>query len=194
MLARSARSAPLLGICLAAALVLGCALSRSAGAQSAATELPPDDRAPLEWAREEPYVLVVHRSCRTMNLYRYGEWVRRYDKLSFGPMSGAKVEEGDRRTPRGLYMIVGKRHHPRWARFMLLDYPTPQDRRRHQVALAAGRAGGSPGGQVGIHGSDKPRLNELGIDWTFGCVSMSNEDVIDLYDQVEDGTLVLIDD
>jgi murein L,D-transpeptidase YafK len=162
------------------------------GAPSAAPV--PDDRAPLEWARSESYVVVVRRSCRTLSVYRHGEWVRTYEHVSFGREKGPKVYEGDLRTPSGLYEIVGRREHPRWQRFLLLDYPNLKDRDVHRAAFQSGRAPPSAGGQVGIHGTDKPRFNELGIDWTFGCISLLSPDVRDLYDLVPDGTLVLIED
>ena len=42
--------------------------------------------------------------------------------------------------------------------------------------------------------ADEPRLNDAGVDWTLGCISLLNPDVRDLYDLVPDGTLVLIED
>jgi murein L,D-transpeptidase YafK len=155
---------------------------------------PRDDRAPLEWARSEPWVVVVRRSCRTLAVYHHGKWVRTFDKVSFGRVPGVKVHEGDRRTPNGLYRIVGKRPHARWSRFLLLDYPNLSDRDDHRRALAEGLAAAGPGGEIGIHGTDKQRFNELGIDWTFGCVALMNEDVVELDDTVPTGTLVLIED
>lgn len=154
-----------------------------------------DDRATLEWARTEPSLVVVRRSCRTLTVYRYGEWVRTYGRVSLGREPGVKVYEGDRRTPDGLYRIVGKRPHSRWSRFMLLDYPNLKDREIHRLELALGNISAkSPGGEVGIHGTDKERMNRHGVDWTFGCVSLMNEDVNDLYELVREGTLVLIED
>jgi murein L,D-transpeptidase YafK len=184
------------GILVFAALQ-GCSSQRAAPVEIAApqpTPPLPDDRAPLEWARDEPYFIVVSRSCRTLTLYRWGQWLQTYDHLAFGANDGDKLYEGDRRTPRGLYMIVGKRHHPRWSRFMLLDYPNTRDLAAWKKAVEQDRVSGGPGGEVGIHGTDKPRFNELGIDWTYGCISMRSEDVRELYDVVPDGTLVLIGD
>jgi lipoprotein-anchoring transpeptidase ErfK/SrfK len=51
-----------------------------------------------------------------------------------------------------------------------------------------------PGGMVGIHGSDSEILNQLGVNWTFGCVSLANHDVEKLYAEVSEGTPVLIRD
>jgi murein L,D-transpeptidase YafK len=178
-----------------AALVLfGCVAQHPATPSAPSAPPVADDRAPLDWARSEPYVVVVRRSCRTLSVYRHGEWVRTYEHVAFGREKGAKVYEGDLRTPSGLYEIVGRREHPRWQRFLLLDYPNLKDRDVHRAAFQSGLAPPSAGGQVGIHGTDKPRFNELGIDWTFGCISLLSPDVRDLYDLVPDGTLVLIED
>jgi murein L,D-transpeptidase YafK len=114
--------------------------------------------------------------------------------------SGKKLHEGDLRTPTGLYMIVHKRPHWRWEHFLLLDYPNAHDRERYWQALEAGelpREGSGwvgIGGQVGIHGTDKPALNDRNVDWTLGCISLQNRDVADLAAMVPVGTLVLIED
>ncbi|MEW6272893.1 MAG: L,D-transpeptidase [Thermodesulfobacteriota bacterium] len=185
----------LVGALLLLALApLGC--TQTATAPIAAQTAAPvgDDRAPLEWAKEEPYAVVVRRSCRTLSVYQYGQWLRTYHHVAFGRVPGVKLYEGDRRTPNGLYRIVGRREHPRWSRFLLIDYPNLSDIDDHQRALDEGLALGGPGGEIGIHGTDKPDFNQLGIDWTFGCVALMNDDVEELYELVPDGTLVLIED
>lgn len=173
---------------------LACTTTTTSPTSGTLAAPPRDDRSALEWARSEPWVILVRRSCRTLSVYHYGEWQRTFDKIAFGRVPGVKVQEGDRRTPNGFYRIVGKRSHPRWVRFMLLDYPNLSDRDDHRQAMAEGLAAVGPGGEIGIHGSDQERFNELGIDWTFGCVSLMNEDVLELYDLVPAGTLVLIED
>ncbi len=154
----------------------------------------PDDQAPLEWARGEEYFVWIRRSCRTLSIYHRGEWIRTYRHVAFGRAPGAKHARGDKRTPVGLYRIVRRYRHPRWSRFLLLDYPNLNDREDHRRAYAAGRAPPSAGGAIGIHGSDEPILNETGTDWTLGCISLFNRDVEELSDLVPDGTLVLIED
>jgi murein L,D-transpeptidase YafK len=174
----------------------GCWLGRREPAPTPV--IADEDR--LDWASAEPWFIVVRTSCRTLDVYRYGERVRSYTAV-FG-MGGkkGKLHEGDRRTPTGLYAIVGMRRHPRWRRFLLIDYPNLRDVQRHQVAMESGdipilgnRTAGL-GGAVGIHGTDKPWLNRKGVDWTFGCISLWNDDVEDLATLVPVGTLVLIED
>jgi murein L,D-transpeptidase YafK len=156
------------------------------------------DSTELPWAREEQYFIVVRRSCQRLDLFHWGQIVRRYPAV-FGINSrGGKLFEGDLRTPTGFYTIVDKRRHPRWARFLLIDYPNSTDARRYMTALEAGSLPqrgdelAGIGGAIGIHGSDKEALNERGEDWTLGCISLTNDDVRELDALVPVGTPVLI--
>ena len=151
----------------------------------------------LSWAVEEERVLVVDKSCQLLQVYDYGRLVRSYPIVS-ARRDGRKLYEGDKRTPIGLYMIIGKRRHPRWSRFMLLDYPTPSDVARHRHHLKTGQLPGrngslpGPGGEIGLHGTDHAELNKVGVNWTLGCISLSNPDIRELYRTTPEGTLVYI--
>ncbi|HWP64714.1 MAG TPA: L,D-transpeptidase [Candidatus Limnocylindria bacterium] len=162
-----------------------------------AAEPPPPavaDEEVLPWAEKEPIFVVVRQSCRTLDVYRYGKRIRSYPAV-FGQGGTPKLNEGDRRTPIGLYSIIGKRPHPRWGHFFLLDYPSASDVWRHQQAKAMGELDEAAGigGEVGIHGTDKPDKNERGIDWTLGCVSVSNEAIEELDRLLPLGTPVSIE-
>jgi murein L,D-transpeptidase YafK len=160
----------------------------------------PDDDDHLAWAENESYFVVVRKACRTLDVYRFGTRVRSYPAVFGLNGRGSKLYEGDLRTPTGLYMIVDNRPHPRWRRFLLLDYPNVQDLHRYWLAMEAGtlpRGGDGfvgAGGAVGIHGTDKPSLNARGVDWTWGCISLDNDAIEDLAVLVPVGTLVLIED
>lgn len=155
-----------------------------------------DDRA--AWAEQEPTAIVIRRSCRTLDIYEYGRRVRSYPAVFGMNGDGSKLFEGDLRTPIGFYAVVDKRWHPRWRRFLLLDYPNAQDVHRYWLAMEAGdiprRGSGyaDVGGAIGIHGTDKPQLNRRGVDWTFGCISLDNDAVQELAQLVPIGTPVLI--
>lgn len=155
-----------------------------------------DTESVLPWASEEPTVVVVNKACQTLNVYQYGRLTHTYSAV-FGRNPGRKLHQGDRRTPLGLYTIIDKDPHPRWSHFMLLDYPSEEDRRRYREALETGdiakRVGNpGPGGAVGIHGTDRESFNRAGINWTLGCVSLSSKDVKELDRLVSIGTLVYI--
>ena len=146
---------------------------------------------------EEKVFLVVDKGCQLLWVYHYGRLVRSYPIVS-ARRDGPKLYEGDKRTPVGLYMIIGKRPHPRWSRFMLLDYPTSSDVARYRRHLKNGqiprRNGGypGPGGEIGIHGTSYVELNKARVNWTIGCISLLSPDIRELYRTTPDGTLVYI--
>lgn len=152
------------------------------------------DEETLPWAEKEPIFVVVRQSCRTLDVYRYGQRIRSYPAV-FGQGGTPKLKEGDRRTPIGLYSIIAKRPHERWGHFFLLDYPSASDVYRLQQAKAAGdvEATAGAGGSVGIHGTDKPDKNARGIDWTLGCVSVDNDAIEELNRILPLGTPVSIE-
>ncbi len=159
-----------------------------------------DDDDRLEWAAGDEYFVVIRKACRTLDVYHFGNRIRSVPAVFGLAGSGSKLYEGDLRTPSGLYMIIDKRIHPRWRHFLLLDYPNLQDRHRYWLAMEAGRIPergdhyAGLGGAIGIHGTDRPRVNERGEDWTFGCISVGNHDIDDLASLLPVGTLVLIED
>lgn len=152
----------------------------------------------LPWAEEQGEMIVVDKPSRRLVLYRHGAPVKSYPVV-LGRNSGRKRFEGDRRTPSGIYQITDKRPHAKYDRFLAINYPNERDLAEYRAALSRnpapvlGRYKG-PGGLVGIHGSDSEVLNRTGVDWTFGCVSLMNRDVEELYAEVSEGTPVLIRD
>lgn|GEM_PF-5707281 len=151
----------------------------------------------LPWGQEEPVIVIIDKGCQTLSIYNYGKRVRTFP-IVLGRQPGRKLYQGDRRTPNGLYTIIDVDPHPRWRRFMLLDYPSEEDYRRYQQALSTGtipdRENGGPGlgGAVGIHGSDREAFNRAKINWTLGCVSLLNSDLEAFEQMVSLGTLVYI--
>ena len=153
---------------------------------------------PFAWANGAEYAVVVRKEERTLTVYRRTEQVKVYPIVIGIASYGPKVYQGDLRTPEGVYRIASKRPHARWSRFMLLSYPNDQDRNRYAMALSEGRVpiidGHAPGigGAVGIHGTDREDSNARGDDWTFGCISLLNQHIAELYDLIPIGTPVLI--
>jgi murein L,D-transpeptidase YafK len=160
------------------------------------TSAATDDQEHLSWLENEPLFIVVRKGCRTLDVYDHGNRVRSFAAVFGIGGSNDKVYEGDRRTPDGLYAIIEKRPNPRWHWFFLLDYPNRTDYEHYARAVERGDVpeGAGVGGAVGIHGTDKPDLNEHGIDWTWGCVSVDNDAIDDLDEIVPVGTMVLIED
>jgi hypothetical protein len=146
---------------------------------------------------EEPSDWVVHayKSRHRLDVYFRGHLYRTYHAV-FGrsPETGAKLWEGDRRTPEGNYLIVGKHPSARFGWFLHINYPNERDHERFEQSRAARLipASASEGGQIGIHGTDSPYLNVAEVDWTTGCISVDNSDIRELAQLLPVGTLVVI--
>lgn len=153
---------------------------------------------PFAWSKGSEWAVIVRKDERTLTVYRKTQQVKVFPIVLGIASYGPKVYQGDLRTPEGVYRISAKRQHARWSRFMLLSYPNDDDRMRYAMALGEGRVpiidGRAPGigSAVGIHGTDREDSNVRGDDWTFGCVSLLNPHVVELYDMVPLGTPVLI--
>lgn len=141
--------------------------------------------------------------CKTkhqLTVYYKGRLFKIYDAV-FGRNldNGAKEWEHDRRTPEGVYSIIAKYPSDRFKWFLRLNYPNLVDRVRYEtmringVVPVDGQGRESQvGGAIGIHGTDVPILNEGHINWTTGCISVSNHDIDDLDRLLPVGTVVII--
>lgn len=134
--------------------------------------------------------VLVKKSSRQLLLLRDGEPVRQY-RISLGDNPvGHKLYEGDRRTPEGQYVLDWRNHDSRFYKSIHISYPSPRDR---ELAEAWGL---SPGGSIMIHGlpneaGDMAFAYE-GLDWTEGCIAVSNEAMDEIWQLVSDGTPITI--
>ena len=123
---------------------------------------------------------------------------------------GHKLRSGDHRTPEGEYRVVGAARPGRHHLFLRIDYPS---RRDAEVALAEGRlprsdyerilrahADGMPppddtaiGGNLGFHGEgDRWRGDSRHLDWTYGCIAVTDDEIELLVSRVDPGASVWI--
>jgi murein L,D-transpeptidase YafK len=103
---------------------------------------------------------------------------------------GAKTRHGDHKTPEGNYIVDAKKNKSRFHRALHISYPNQADRERVQ------RDGVKPGGEVEIHGVQNG-LGWLGarhrrIDWTDGCIAVTNDEIDEIWKMVDVGTPVEI--
>jgi murein L,D-transpeptidase YafK len=141
-----------------------------------------------------PTILVVHKQTRRLTVYRGLTPVKTYPVVLGRNPVGDKLCQGDLCTPEGVYRVVTKFEHPRWSKFILLDYPNTQNWLKYAEAKRKGRIpyDAEIGGQVGIHGTDDPYKNLAGENWTWGCVSLLNNHIEELYPLVNEKTLIII--
>jgi murein L,D-transpeptidase YafK len=145
--------------------------------------------------------ILVYKNESTLELVCAGA-VTRSMPATFGwnPV-GPKEREGDGKTPEGTYRISSKQTNARFHRFLGVSYPNAKDL---EHARSMGIA--SPGGAIGIHGTEEKRaaLARLWIHFahatdaarvwgpTEGCIALTNEDVGAVFDAVPLGTKVVI--
>lgn len=131
--------------------------------------------------------IVIEKSTRRMTLWQDGRELRTYRiALGFAP-GGHKEQQGDGRTPEGLYRIDRRNPQSKYHLSLGIDYPQPADRTR------AAAAGVSPGGDIFIHGQP----NGFGAvtmphDWTAGCIAVSNAEIEEIWRVAAIGTEVEI--
>jgi murein L,D-transpeptidase YafK len=101
-----------------------------------------------------------------------------------------KQRQGDHLTPEGLYQIDRRNKNSRFYRALHISYPNEIDRER------AVKLGVNPGSDIEIHGIANG-LGWLGsmhraIDWTDGCIALTDAEIEEIWSMVPDGTPVEI--
>jgi murein L,D-transpeptidase YafK len=129
--------------------------------------------------------IVIRKREREMLLLA-GEAVVRSYRVALGrnPV-GHKEQEGDGRTPEGRYLIDRRNAKSRYHLSLHISYPNDADDAR---ARAAGVA---PGGDIMIHGL-KSGVAHPESDWTEGCIAVTDAEMDEIWELVEDGTPVEI--
>lgn len=135
--------------------------------------------------------IVVLKEKHQLILYAAGKPVRTYRADMGSNKLNDKLRVGDRATPEGRYNIVVKKDtgRSRYHRALELNYPSASDLRRIEQARRSGEVppNTKPGGLIEIHGE-----GGRGLDWTDGCIALSNRDIDDLFRRVAVGTPVTI--
>jgi len=146
-----------------------------------------------------PVQVVVYKSERTLAIYRFGNFYREYPVVLGANPIGRKRFMYDARTPEGEYHITDKRSHDRWQYFLALDYPNEKDEqiyrdevRRSLIPREDDGALFPIGGNIGIHGNDRPDEQARGVNWTQGCIAMQGPDIAEVYALVTVGTPVWV--
>ncbi|WP_228015558.1 L,D-transpeptidase family protein [Leptolyngbya ectocarpi] len=138
--------------------------------------------------------VLVEKSKFRLTVFHKLEPVKSYPVVFGSSPAGDKLHEGDRKTPEGIYYIRDLYPHSSWSKFIWIDYPRPDSWREHFQAKLSGRIGWllPIGGQIGIHGvpAGEDSMIEQRVNWTWGCISLKNQDVDEVYRFVSNGTLV----
>ena len=146
------------------------------------------ERKAVETAQTSGALVLVDKSDRRLVFYQGGKAAITIDDIRFGDAPiGHKRQEGDERTPEGLYTIDARNPNSAYHLSLRIDYPNERD-----VARAA-KAGVSPGGDIFIHGQPNGYPGPtLPNDWTDGCIAVSNAEIEALWAAIPDGTPIYI--
>ncbi|MCX6317179.1 MAG: L,D-transpeptidase [Bacteroidetes bacterium] len=129
--------------------------------------------------------IVIDKSDYELSVYDSKGWYATYPVVFGNSSLSDKKMEGDKNTPEGEFRITAKRVHEKWCRFLSLDYPTAADREKFNQRKQRGEIpqSASIGGGIGIHGTwpHEDFVVDRYKNWTLGCISMKNDDVIEIY-------------
>lgn len=135
--------------------------------------------------------IVVSKNDRTMYLLREDRVLTSY-RIAMGANwdQGHKQREGDERTPEGTYWIDWRNPNSVAHLSLHISYPDNDDIEQ------ARRAGYDPGGNIMIHGLPNGwgavgGLHRL-IDWTDGCIAVTNDEMREIWSLTPDGTPITI--
>jgi lipoprotein-anchoring transpeptidase ErfK/SrfK len=146
----------------------------------------------IEWSRKNSSTaIVVDKFARKCYVYRNGTLKKTFE-AELGPnWIGTKMHKGDKATPEGKYHVTKKKRNAqtKYYKALLINYPNKEDQARYDREVKSGRISKRTGigNLIEIHGD-----GGRGMDWTDGCVALSNKDMDVLYDMAAVGTPVTI--
>ncbi len=134
--------------------------------------------------------IIVEKAARKLSIFRDGRQLKTYRvALGRNPV-GPKREEGDMRTPEGIYKIDSRNEQSSFHLALHISYPSDDDSAR------AAERGVSAGFDIMIHGI-RNGFGWIGAfhrwkDWTIGCIALTDEEIEELWRVTPDGTIIEI--
>ena len=137
--------------------------------------------------------VIIKKSTHMLYLSSGGKIYKQYHiSLGLNP-TGPKMVEGDMRTPEGIYILDWRQISKMYNKSIHISYPNNEDIKRAKELNA------SAGGMIMIHGTPSSwELSPFGnwlpmlLDWTEGCIAMSNDDMEEVWERTKNGTPVYI--
>jgi tetratricopeptide (TPR) repeat protein len=134
--------------------------------------------------------ILIEKGTRRLMLISQGEVLKSYKIALGGNPAGPKERQGDNKTPEGTYVIDARNRDSRFHLSLHISYPNESDRKR------AKELGVAPGGDIMIHGI-KNGFSWVGdahteVDWTKGCIAVTDEEIEEISKVAPNGTIVEI--
>jgi len=134
--------------------------------------------------------ILIEKSERRLTLISKGKVLKTYSIALGGNPDGPKERQGDNKTPEGTYVIDSRNKNSLYHRSLHVSYPNEKDKKR------AKQLGVSPGGDIMIHGIKNgfSWVGDMhtGVDWTKGCIAVTDEEIEEIDKLVPNGTIVEI--
>ena len=132
----------------------------------------------------------IEKAERVLRLMNNGSVLREFKIALGGEPVGPKQCEGDEKTPEGDFIISGRNAQSSFHKSLRVSYPSDENRKK------AAALGCPPGGNILIHGLPRGRgwlgAMHRAIDWTRGCIAVTNKEIEEIWKLVPDGTPVHI--
>jgi len=144
-----------------------------------------------ESQQNHDYSIIIDKFSRKCYVYLNGTKQHEFDTELGRNWVGDKREKGDKATPEGMYKIAQKfgSNKTKYYKALLLDYPNEEDLKifRGEIAKGTLPASAKIGGLIEIHGN-----GGKGVDWTEGCVALTDREMDVIYNIAKVGTPVTI--
>ena len=134
--------------------------------------------------------ILIEKKARQLMLISKGEVLKTYKIALGGNPNGPKERQGDNKTPEGTYCIDSRNKDSHYHLSLHISYPNERDKKRTK------ELGVSPGGNIMIHGM-KNGFSWVGdfhaeVDWTKGCIAVTDEEIEEIAKLAPNGTIVEI--
>ena len=134
--------------------------------------------------------ILIEKSTRRLKLISQGEVLKSYKIALGGNPIGPKERQSDNKTPEGSYVIDARNRDSRFHLSLHISYPNERDKKR------AKELGVSPGGDIMIHGIKNGFSwvgdAHTGVDWTKGCIAVTDQEIEEIDKLAPNGTIVEI--
>jgi hypothetical protein len=149
------------------------------------------DKTINESKKNRDYSIIIDKFSRNFFVYLNGNKKYEFEAELGKNWVGDKRERGDKATPEGMYKITKKfeKNKTKYYKALLLDFPNDEDMVRFKSEVARGSlpASAKIGGLIEIHGS-----GGKGIDWTDGCIALTDKEMDLVFKVAKVGTPVTI--
>ncbi|MBK7628504.1 MAG: L,D-transpeptidase family protein [Bacteroidales bacterium] len=141
--------------------------------------------------KNRDYSIIIDKFSRKCYIYQNGVKKLEFTAELGKNWVGDKRVKGDKATPEGMYKVTKKidGRSTKYYKALLIDYPNDEDKENFRKEIARGSlpASAKIGNLIEIHGN-----GGKGIDWTDGCIALTDKEMDSVFRIAKVGTPVTI--